>query len=79
MSGSLDATTSAAAACYLEAELDSGRGDVVFDLRSLVTVAPSGLELLIKVYRHLAVQGRRVRFEGVVGGAAVALAALPIT
>jgi anti-anti-sigma regulatory factor len=68
MSGSLDDDTSAMAEWYLKPELDAGRGDVIFDLRSLDVDAPSGLQLLVRAHRHLAVQGRRAIFEGLFGG-----------
>jgi anti-anti-sigma regulatory factor len=68
MSGSLDDASSAMAGWYLDSELDAGRGDVVFDLRSLDVTAPSGVQLLVRARRHLAVQGRRAIFEGLFGG-----------
>jgi len=77
MTGSLDDATSAMAEWYLGPALDAGRGDVIFDLRSLDVDAPSGLQLLVRVHRKLAVQGRRVIFEGLFGGLERQLQVLP--
>lgn len=77
MSGSLDDATSAMAEWYLGSELDAGRGDVIFDLRCLEVDAPSGLQLLVRAHRHLAVQGRRAIFEGLFGGLERQLQSLP--
>jgi anti-anti-sigma regulatory factor len=78
MSGSLDDASAAMAECYLDAELTAGRGDIIFDLRSLDVETPSGARLLLRAHRHLTVQGRRVVFEGLFGGTDRALATLPV-
>ena len=78
MSGSLDDASSAMAEWYLDSELAAGRGDVIFDLHSLDVAAPSGVQLLVRARRHLAVQGRRAIFEGLFGGAERELATLPV-
>jgi len=78
MTGSLDDASAAMAEWYLHSELDAGRGDVVFDLRSLHVDTASGVQLLLRAHRHLALQGRRVIFEGLFGRADRRLAALPV-
>jgi hypothetical protein len=78
MSGRLDDASSPMAAWYLDSEIDAARGDVIFDLHCLDVAAPSGVQLLVRARRNLAVQGRRAIFEGLFGGAERELAALPV-